>query len=586
MSTRKPLLRTFFFALCLLLLSPEPALANVAARFDWQTVWGTILPDTGIPSGSFNVKGDIARAVQLCGTSTNYSKIPTYAVDVNGDGLSDYVDSAYPYFSSVSETCPISMCSASQGCNLSIYLHESVTQILTEKPEKDAQQCPKNASDNKTCLSYCPAARTNCPALFEYHSTGVWDAPVINWEFIPVITYNAMRAANLTPEDYFKYRLAFNNNHVLKATRASSLCTFEERDRNNDGVVSASEPCVKYYQFAYDRFIDMYSPMASDLPAKAENDNRYTYVEFSRDVAMVDSTEQKNWRKSEDQVGMDNTKLMADGGFFGFQIKNYTGKDKPVALFCREYKNESKNTYFVPTRTDFEIEAFDKAVIAHNVTGVTGADCERKYTSWFGQTSCPPLACGETVTIAAERRCQRSSSAYGACNECDGEKDLSPIYNSSNNKCFFSQICVGPPCVNSNDCLPGTAKILMADGSTKPISSITAGEKVMGFKKNAPRGVLSPAKIVEIHATDKSPLIQINDMKISRGHAVINGDGHPMIAGDIQKGDIITGISGERVQVEKAGPVEDNEAVFNFVLEDADGFVVDGTRVLAQKPRN
>ncbi len=581
-------------ALCITLNAGSAKASGLATQFDWQAAWGTILPDTKIPSVNFNVKNDISRAVELCGTQSNYSLIPAYIVDVNGDGLADYLDGAYPFFASgVAAGCPIALCTADQGCNISIYLHESVTQVLTAS-EGDTT-CPAAPKDNTSCLSNCPATTDQCPALFKYNAPLVWDAPVISWSFIPVCTYNTMRSSSLTAEGKTKYRLPFAGNNVLRTVRSSSLCTLEEQDTNNDGVIAASESCVKYYQFAYGRFIDMYAPMASDLPATPENDNRYTMVEYSRDAAMIDSDDQKNWRSADNNTGINDVKLVGDGGFFSFQIKDYTGKgdlknDKSgkenVDLMCHEYANTSSNTYFVPTRTDLEVESFDKAAQSGRLEGVTVKDCRRRFTSWVGQTTCPAVACGQTITIAAERRCQRSSSAYGACSECDGAADPAPIYNSPDNKCFFSQVCAGPPCGNGGDCLPATAMILMADGSQKEMDKMRPGEKILGFKKDEPLGTLHPTTITEVHATDRSPLIQINDMKISQNHQIMNDNGHAISASLIRKGDHLIGLSGQPILVESVAPVEDDHAVYNFVLDGADGFIVDGLRVLAHRKQN
>ncbi|MGE4352013.1 MAG: Hint domain-containing protein, partial [Bdellovibrionales bacterium] len=421
----------------------------------------------------------------------------------------------------------------------------------------------------------------------------IWDNLVKSWTVISVSTYNSVRTSNLTAEGHSKYRVPMNSNNILETVRNPSNCTLEEMDVNNDGVVSSSESCKKYYQYAYTRFIDMYAPTASDIPATAENDNRYTLVEYSRDTAMVDSDEQHNWRTSESQSGVNDVKLMAGGGFLAYQVANYTGKqdyaktnkktaENVVSLMCHEYENTGANSYFIPTKTDFEMEAFDKAVSSGNLLGVTVKECRRKFTEWYGTTTCPSLGCGETVTIAAERRCQRSSSAYGACSECDDSPDPAPIYNDPSNKCFFSRVCSGPPCLlEGADCLPAKAKILMADGSTKEIDNVKLGDKILGFSSQAPLAVPTPTKVRQIHVTNKAELMEINGLKVSVHHRMLKGDGQSVEAQHIRVGDTLIGTSGESIKVTDTKTLPEPKPVYNFVLEGADGYIVDGIRAMA-----
>ncbi|MGE4351630.1 MAG: hypothetical protein AB7E52_05520, partial [Bdellovibrionales bacterium] len=158
---KKIALRTAAYTLAAALLlgaSPTQAASNgLAIQYDWQAAWGSILPDTGIPSANFNVKNDINRAVQQCGTSTDYASIPAYIVDLNGDGAFDYIDSAYPYFyRGVTASCPLRLCTSADGCNISIYLHENYTQILSESETETASACPEQPEKNTTCRSDCP----------------------------------------------------------------------------------------------------------------------------------------------------------------------------------------------------------------------------------------------------------------------------------------------------------------------------------------------------------------------------------------------------------------------------------------------
>jgi len=78
-----------------------------------------------------------------------------------------------------------------------------------------------------------------------------------------------------------------------------------------------------------------------------------------------------------------------------------------------------------------------------------------------------------------------------------------------------------PPMVVVYGCLAAKTKILMADGSTKPISKVNAGDRIIS---NMQGGVLTVVDTVE--GTEAKPMIRIT---CQNGNSTLLTDGHPIV---------------------------------------------------------
>jgi len=592
----------FLLALC---GSAQATDKGMAQQFSWQntqgswlTSWGTI-PDEKIIANRHTIKKSINDTVSpsLCGIgNTDYDSIKTYAVDFSGDGTSDYVLDEYAYFiKGEGANCPVRICEDINGdgtmaCTIALFRNlGSPTQILTATDETvhattttttstttttttststtTAKACPKKAADNTTCRSDCAATPEQCPALFSYEMEVDMSRPVFDWTFSSVGAYVQFRLTRLNIYGEPMYHAPYNANPVFVATVGTAYCTTEE-------LIGGA--CVKYYQYVTgsiggkaDTFVDLYDPMPK--AGVAENDARATTIFYDRTNAKIGSL----WRESTEGSTLPALSTLA------FQVSSFVGKDGTTQnLLCREVTNTANTSYFVPPRTDIEIESFLKAITAGNLAGVTQQECTRKFTAWYGTTTCPAMACNETRVIAAERRCQRSSSAYGDCSECAAIVDTDLIEGYATNQCTFEKTCVGPVCPPHHSCFAADTEITMADGSRKPITAIKTGDRVMGFDRDAPLAPAKPAVVKDLMLTQERELLWVNATQVTPGHPFLMASGVMVPARAIKLGDKLVGSSGEEVLVSKIGPVTGTAKVYNFSLEGADGYIANGVRVM------
>lgn len=576
-------------ALCLgtLLLLACPARAadhGLAAEFNWQntsgnwlTAWGR-LPDTTIKANYHTIKKSINDTVNpsLCGVgNTNYGLIKTYGLEFSGDGTIDYVLDETAYFSGgENANCPVRICQdvnndGTKACTIALFKNNTPpTQVLTA----GGLLCPPAAA-NKQCRSDCPATVANCPGLFKYDMTVVMSQLVFDWKFITPEAFQQIRASRTNIYGSLLYHELYNNNPVFVASIGGDRCTTEELQLSGAG----SNRCYKYYQYAEnvrESFIDLYAP--SPQEGVGEEETRVTPTFFNRDAAQVGSA----WRTSDTGI------RLSAGSSLAFQIPNFVGLDIQEPSLCRQVVNNSSSDYNFPQRSDAEVASFLKAASAGNMPGVTQAECARQFTAWYGTTSCPAMACNQVITIGAERRCQRSSSAYGDCSECKGVPDTGLIPGYTTHQCTFEKVCRGAPCPPHHSCLPAETGILMADGSTKAIAEIKVGDSILSFKRNAPLAAPQPAKVKALMQTDERDLVWINELRITPGHPFLLTSGKVVSAKAVKVGDTLVGLSGETVQVTKVGPVAEKTKVYNFSLDDADGYIAGGLRVLSYPDLN
>jgi hypothetical protein len=120
----------------------------------------------------------------------------------------------------------------------------------------------------------------------------------------------------------------------------------------------------------------------------------------------------------------------------------------------------------------------------------------------------------------------------------------------------------------------------MADGSRKAIVDVKVGDLVLGFDKNAPLDAPHPAKVAALMQTEDMDTLKINDLKITGGHLLMTQNGKLIPANSVKVGDKLVGISGEIVSVKTIDPAKEKTKVYNLGLENADGYIADGIRVV------
>ncbi len=303
-------------------------------------------------------------------------------------------------------------------------------------------------------------------------------------------------------------------------------------------------------------------------------------------------------------------------------------------LNCIELSNGPTGTdVFVPTNKTTELQSFITAVAAGLVGGTTPTskvtvsmchDIVKSYaatgngtSTWNGTLSCLGInpSCNQVQKIAAQRYCLRPTGSLGVSTECAYQVDptitsafvdpdaghmINPLTGNSYmagdtvNKmvvqnvtpfyfeatCVSTNSCPGTPTGGHVFCLAPETKITMADGSEKAITDLKSGDEVKAFDGKHSRGLLKTAKVKATTKTEKQPLVEIDGLKITPFHKVVLANGRAVNAEDIKVGDTILKGDGmyEKVKTVKKGlkPI----TVYNLVLEDADGYIANGKRVL------
>ncbi|MER2520863.1 MAG: Hint domain-containing protein [Bdellovibrionales bacterium] len=598
-------------------VAPAYAQHGLATEFDWQSAWGG-LPDEKIAANLHSVKHAINGAVNRCGIGkTNYDLIKVYRGTI-ADFTAYFLDPSAYFSQGQKAGCDAKPCDGVKGCILSVAGPESQSVITVP--------CPTGT---------CQVTSYVFPFPVDRH--------VVGWSLMSSTDFSNIREARKDSKGGHKYSVPYNASNVLAMQLSTQTtpesCTVDERDINNDGEATADEPCVKYYQYVGGVMTDLYKPEAT--VDTAENDTRYAdkigsaqwygndgnvsnatgYLAYNRFAAATVAGPDVNGQYTTKKSGVDypyswregntaqhgdkslgsNRLAMAQTSAYQLAGRFVQNKDESVGYLCDEYTNSGNNDVFVPLASDGEYQSFHDAALAGTVTGVTHKLCTRKYTKWVGQTACPAnIACGTTITVTASRRCQRSSSAFGVCtneeNECSGATDAPP-YDNRVTPCFFQLTCAGPPCPPpcegpdcpppTPDCLAAHAQVLMADGSMKVLEEIKVGDVVMAFSAKAPLAALSPAKVTSVMETTRHHaqlgLYEVNGIPLTSGHRVLSASGKPVSASYLKKGGKLVGLSGDPVLVTEANRAKGKEEkVYSVTLENADGFVVNGVRVLGQ----
>jgi hypothetical protein len=593
----------FFFALFALVQPTAGHAQGIAQYFNWQTEWGAFDlnsdNDPKVPSRRNGVKMDTENVVKFCRSTrsgdvytsldTDYSKIKAYKIDFNNDGRLDIVNDETAYFDGVAQTgaCPQRVCS-DHGCAMALYMNVSDTQVIEGTP---TTPCPATAALNTTCRKECAATFSKCPGLFSQLRSVKWDGRIFNWSFVSGSWFNTNVYEVRVPEGTTRhlYRPANPNRPVFRVKQFVSNCTTEERDLNYDGDADdAGEDCIKYLQYTDSsaNFVDLYLP--TDVLQNGENDTRFLTGKIKNDGSNPDEFFNYDSRISDRGQEMGEGKgfrLVSDYAIAA-QVQNYTGDGEAPTLLCKEYWNNSDNDVFVPANTDVEYASFIRAVANGNLSGVQVRSCQHRFTEWVGRTSCTQVApaCDQTITIAANRKCQRSTSAYAECDECNNTADNDLIAGWPARTCFFTTTCRGAPCSSGNgghsSCLPAETLISMADGTTKPINMVKIGDMVMAFDTAKSLDVLKPAKVKAVMITGEQVMIGLNDLKLTANHKVVMEDGRLLAAKSVKVGQKIVKGNGELMEVMKITENLNPDTVYNMDVEGADGYIAGGLRVM------
>ncbi len=120
----------------------------------------------------------------------------------------------------------------------------------------------------------------------------------------------------------------------------------------------------------------------------------------------------------------------------------------------------------------------------------------------------------------------------------------------------------------------------MADGTTKPIETIKAGDYVLAFdKKHAVGTPLFSRKVNAVKGFEDKEIIQLNGyIKASPDHLLpLAENGKHSAVGDLKVGDYILDRDGKPVLIDKIEHLP-REDVYNFEVDNDFTYVADGIR--------
>ncbi|MCL2474363.1 MAG: Hint domain-containing protein, partial [Alphaproteobacteria bacterium] len=311
-------------------------------------------------------------------------------------------------------------------------------------------------------------------------------------------------------------------------------------------------------------------------------------------------------------------------------------------FYCKDIYNTSGKEHFLPARTGKELVYFINAVESSQLLNVTtkilgsstlfntankwynyiinkygdvknnSNTCEKKIVGpaalaykgyWQGEISCYEQECQQSKTLYATRQCMRSTGALENCDSCTDNPDIylppinipsqgfinaqtppNNIFTGKKALCHFQRTCRNSEfCVKHEfSCLPAEAKILMADGTVKPIVDVNTGDMVMSFKQAEHNAPLKPAKITQLYKTEDQEYMKINNLEITSAHTILLSSGTTIYARNTKVGDKLVTANGEIETVKTIKPKVGKTTVYNLSLEGGDGFVADSIRIMAK----
>ncbi|MBF0384645.1 MAG: hypothetical protein HQL27_02115 [Candidatus Omnitrophica bacterium] len=168
---------------------------------------------------------------------------------------------------------------------------------------------------------------------------------------------------------------------------------------------------------------------------------------------------------------------------------------------------------------------------------------------------------------------------------CDGLSDAccpNPNMKSKNGNCVYS--CGG-------GCFLADTMVLMADGKTKLIQEVKAGDLVMSYdEENKEMAIGKVDKILE-HSPEAEYLIVNGTLKVTAIHPVLS-KGEWVKIGKMKSGDTLTNTSQEDINIEKiekvTGKSGEKYDIFNFEVDPHHNYVVllNGEPIIVHNRKN
>ena len=197
------------------------------------------------------------------------------------------------------------------------------------------------------------------------------------------------------------------------------------------------------------------------------------------------------------------------------------------------------------------------------------------------------LACALGLVVLAESAAALPPCSYvdqtGCASECLVYQQSCVSWSvgtCSSGTAPYSFQCSGMTITGSCNCgsggcfLAGT-EISLADGSTKPIESIEAGDVVMAWDMKSGELKPDPVRAVQDPREVDSYLILNDRLRVTASHPMLS-DGEWVKAGDLKVGDHLTAADGSVVTVATIEKVPGPVTVYNFEVNPYGTYVANG----------
>ncbi len=174
-------------------------------------------------------------------------------------------------------------------------------------------------------------------------------------------------------------------------------------------------------------------------------------------------------------------------------------------------------------------------------------------------------------------------AGYGDCNSwsvgpCNGNSAPYTYYCSSGTINGYCSACGG----GGGGCFLAGTEITMADGSTKIIESIQAGDVILAYDEAT--GEMKPDQVREVHDPIEAEyyLVVNRNLRLTPTHPMLSGSEWVEI-GQLKVGDALTAMDGSTVTIDSIEIVQEKVTVYNFAVNPYGTYVADGIIVHNKK---
>jgi len=145
------------------------------------------------------------------------------------------------------------------------------------------------------------------------------------------------------------------------------------------------------------------------------------------------------------------------------------------------------------------------------------------------------------------------------------------------------------PMETTETCFAAGTRVLMADGSEKPIEQVSDGDRIMTFQGDGP---LRPGRVVKAHRFEDAALVRMNGLSVAPDHSFLTAEGRFMTPERLGRASqtaalgttplpalpSLVGADGAPVAFAGMSALPGRHTVYNLTVQGGQGFVAGGLR--------